>query len=148
VTDALAPIAVRLGKLLRMLSSPRGGEVLAAAGAIIRTLESVKLDVHALAARVEAPNGFNEVEARKLYNAGFEDGLAKAQNRAATFANLDGTPTWQDMAVWCAQQGDRLQPREREFVDQMAAQTVWREPTERQGMWLKSIFYRLGGRRT
>jgi hypothetical protein len=29
----------------------------------------------------------------------------------------------------------------------MASRTVWREPTEKQGKWLKSIFYRLGGRR-
>jgi hypothetical protein len=29
----------------------------------------------------------------------------------------------------------------------MTARTVWREPTEKQGKWLKSIYYRLGGKR-
>jgi len=37
--------------------------------------------------------------------------------------------------------------KEQEFVNDIASRTVWREPTERQGKWLKSIFYRLGERR-
>jgi len=28
----------------------------------------------------------------------------------------------------------------------MASRTVWREPTEKQAKWLRSIFYRLGGK--
>jgi hypothetical protein len=36
---------------------------------------------------------------------------------------------------------ERLRLREREFIDQMTAQTLWREPTERQGKWLLRIFY-------
>ena len=41
----------------------------------------------------------------------------------------------------------RLRDKEREFVDDMAGRTVWREPTEKQGKWLKSIWFRLGGGR-
>ena len=33
-----------------------------------------------------------------------------------------------------------------EFVNDMAARTVWHQPTERQEKWLKSIFFRLGGK--
>jgi len=54
-------------------------------------------------------------------------------------------PSWHETALWC-QRSERLRPREREFVDQMAAQTLWREPTERQRRWLKSIYHRLGGK--
>jgi hypothetical protein len=145
VNDALVPIAGRLGKLLRMLTSPCDGEVLAAARAIVRTLSSASLDMHALADRIGMPNRPNEAEARKIYRAGFMDGLATAGIRTATCSN--DPPPWHEMAVWCQQQSDRLLGREREFVDQMAARTVYHEPTEKQGKWLKSIFYRLGGKR-
>ena len=39
----------RLGKLLRMLSSDKDGEVLAATAAIKRTLATEGLDIHSLA---------------------------------------------------------------------------------------------------
>jgi hypothetical protein len=52
------------------------------------------------------------------------------------------------MARYCQQRSDRLRDREEEFVNQMASRTVWREPTERQGKWLQSIFLRLGGKLT
>jgi len=44
----------QLGKLVRMLSSDQPGEVVAAAEAIKRTLAAQGLDIHALAAVVEA----------------------------------------------------------------------------------------------
>jgi hypothetical protein len=42
-----------------------------------------------------------------------------------------------------------LRPKEREFIDDMAGRLQWvgREPTEKQGQWLLSIFFQLGGRR-
>jgi len=46
---ALAPIAPRLRKLLLMLSSSAPGEVVAAAGAIGRTLKDAGADWHDLA---------------------------------------------------------------------------------------------------
>jgi len=49
--------------------------------------------------------------------------------------------------LYCQQRSDRLQSREREFIDHMASLTVWREPTEKQAKWLKSIYYKLGGKR-
>jgi hypothetical protein len=139
-------VAEKVGKLLRLLSSPNDGEVLGAARALLRTLTSNGLDVHTLAERVER-NGFNKNDAQQLYQAGFQDGLAQGESRAATFSNIDGTLTWHEMAVWCAQQADRLRDQERKFVDDMAARTVWCEPTKKQAKWLKSIHYRLGGQR-
>src|SRR5260370_14696966 len=56
---ALAPIADRLGKFIRLLSSDKDGEVVAAARAIIRTLHSEKLDIHVLADGITDPNGHN-----------------------------------------------------------------------------------------
>jgi hypothetical protein len=50
------------------------------------------------------------------------------------------------MARACQKQAQRLSERERKFVNNMAARTVYGDLTEAQGKWLESIFYRLGGR--
>ena len=46
-------MTARLGKLIRLLSSDRPGEVVAAAGAINRALQAAGLDIHRLADVVE-----------------------------------------------------------------------------------------------
>jgi hypothetical protein len=55
-----AAIADRLGKMLRLLASDHDGEVVAAAKAIVRTLESNSLDIHALADAVETKQWSND----------------------------------------------------------------------------------------
>ena len=55
-TKTFASIADRLGKLIPLLSSDQGGEVIAAATAIGRTLTGVGLDWHDLAQRVAEPS--------------------------------------------------------------------------------------------
>jgi hypothetical protein len=64
MTSALAMISNKLGKLIRLLSFDRDGEVIAATHAIRHALQGAGY-VHALAERVEKV-GFNETEARKL----------------------------------------------------------------------------------
>jgi hypothetical protein len=149
---ALAPIADRLGKMIRMLSSDRDGDVISAARAINRALRNEGLDIHTLAEGIEKPNDgtLNEAEMKKLYDAGYDAGLRAAEDRhhgSADFANIDGTPSWHEIALFCQRHDDRLRDKEREFVADMASRTVWREPTEKQAKWLRSIFYRLGGNR-
>jgi hypothetical protein len=151
MTDALAPIVTKLATFVRLLSSDKEGEIVAAAHAIKRTLKSAGADIHTLAERVEKPNGsgLTEAEMKKLYNAGFNAGMREAENRrygSADFHNVDGTPHWHEIALFCQQHNDRLTVTEKPFVNDMAARTVWREPTEKQAKWLKSIFLRLGGR--
>jgi hypothetical protein len=152
VTSNLAPITAKLCKMIRMLASDCDGDVIAAARAIKRTLRSEGLDIHELAKGIEEPNGgtLTEAEMRKLYDAGYDAGLRAAEEKhhgAADFANVDGTPSWHEIALWCQQRNERLREKEREFVSDMASRAVWRDPTEKQGKWLKSIFYRLGGKR-
>jgi hypothetical protein len=87
---------------------------------------------------------------RKLYDAGYDAGLRAAEDKhygAADFANIDGTPSRHEMALFCQQCDDRLREKERQFIHDITARTVWREPTEKQAKWLKSIFYHLGGKR-
>jgi hypothetical protein len=143
----------RLGTLVRLLASPSDGEALAAARAIVRTLKSTGMDIHALAERVENVNGgkLSEVEMRKIYAAGFEAGMRKVENEqhgADDFHNVDGTPNWNEIALYCQRNNARLRENERQFVNDMASRTVWREPSPKQEKWLRSIFFRLGGRIT
>jgi hypothetical protein len=130
--NALTPIAGRLAKLLRMLSSNREHEVVAAAQALCRTLEGAGADIHALAAIVEHGGELNQAEMKKLYDAGYQDGVRAVENKRHgpdDFRDIDGLPSWHEMALWCQQRNDRLRGNEREFIDDMASLTVWREPT-------------------
>jgi hypothetical protein len=125
--------------------------VIAAARAMLRTLETAGADIHVLADRVGKPNGggFTEAEMKKLYDAGYEAGVRAVENKqhgSGDFQNVDGTPAWHEIARYCQQHNDRLREKEQDFINDMAARTVWREPTERQAQWLRSIFFKLGGR--
>jgi hypothetical protein len=149
VNDILAPIAKKLAAPLRLLSSNRDGDVIAAGRAIIRMLKGVGADIHALAERIEKPSagGRTNAEMKKLYDAGYAAGTRDAEQHGnIDFHNVDGTPERHEIARFCQQHSDRLRMQEKTFVNEMASQTVWREPTEKHAKWLRSIFHRLGGR--
>src|SRR5215831_3332162 len=108
VTNSLAPITGKLCKMIRMLASDCDGDVIAAARAIKRTLRSEKLDIHELAKCIEESNGgtLTEAEMRKLYDAGYDAGLRVAEEKhhgTTDFVNVDGTPSWHEIALWCQQ---------------------------------------------
>jgi hypothetical protein len=139
----------KLGTFIRLLASEQDGEALTAARAIVRTLKSNGGDIHTLAERVESANGgkLTDAEMRKLYDAGFQAGMRAVESRSTgEFHNVDGTPAWNEIALFCQQNSSRLRENERQFVNDMAGRSVWREPTEKQAKWLRSIFYRLGGK--
>jgi hypothetical protein len=146
----LAPIAGKLKPLIRLLSSNQDGEVLNAVRALNRLLKANGSDIHAIADSIGQANGkLSEAEMRKLYDAGFEAGVRAVEDKQhgdEDFHNTDGTPSWHTIAVWCQRRDERLRDNEREFISSVAARTVYREPTEKQAKWLKSIFYRLGGK--
>lgn len=84
-------VAERLEKLLLMLSSDKDGEVVCAARAVERTLNSVGADWHDLVAALLKP--------------------AAPTNRFGE---------WQMMREYCAQHPTQLHSREREFVADLA----------------------------
>jgi len=150
MTDVLAPIVGKLAACIRMLSSDKDGDVITAARGLVRMLKGADTDIHAFAERIAKPNGgLTDAEMRKLYDAGYEAGVRAVENKqhgSGDFHNVDGLPSWNEIALFCQQNNDRLRPTERQFIDDIASRTVWREPTEKQAKWLRSIFYRLGGK--
>ncbi len=109
----------RLGQLILLLNSPHDGEKVAACGAIMRTLGSAGLDLHALADIVRN---------------------AAAGAPPQTPPNNDETPHAD--AAWCLRVGaSTLTARERKFLEDIARA---RYPiSARQRAWLDDIVARL-----
>jgi hypothetical protein len=150
-------LAGKLARLVRLLSSDHDHEAAAAMHAFVRVLRTAKAagaDIHALADRIEKPNGdgLSEIEMRKLFDAGFHAGVQAAERRhngASDFHNTDGKPDWCAVALFLQRNKHRLAARHHEFIDDMAARTAWeREPTEKQHRYLHSLFFKLGGKIT
>lgn len=146
MTRALAPIADRLGKLLKLLTSDQDGEVVAAARKLNRTLENAGLDIHALADHV-TNNRLPETEVRKIYDRGFAEGRkAEQQQRQVQVVNgFDDEPSWHAIACECQAKPQRLRgERELEFVADMVRRTVLGgELSEKQEKWLRDIYVRV-----
>jgi hypothetical protein len=143
MSSSLAPVADKLGKLLRLLSSDRNGEVISAARAIVRTLGGVGLDIHALAENLVIKK-FSEADPLEIYRRGVEDGKRAAESENVGFRSVD-KPTWHEIAGECAAHDECLRgERERQFVRDMVRWTVrGGEPTEKQAHWLRAIYARV-----
>jgi hypothetical protein len=145
----------KLASLIRLLLSNHASEVDGAAHALIRVISGAEPEkIHALADRIEKPNGHDltEAEMRKIYDTGYRAGVQAAESKlhgANDFIGADGKPTWEAVALFLQRNRDRLDPKHYEFIDDMAARTAWgQEPTERQHKYLHSLFFKLGGRIT
>jgi hypothetical protein len=152
------PVAKRIAKLVRMLASDFDGEMLAAARRLKDLLKNEGLTHHDIAAVIESCNGeieerkYSDADAEIIFNRGVEQGREeqarkKEQIVPADYYDADGQPRWDAIAAFCQKNHERLRPSEQKFIDDMVANTMWRQPTEKQGRWLLTIFLRLGGRR-
>jgi hypothetical protein len=136
-----AAAADRLSKLLRMLSSNQPGEIVNAARALMRTLESAGSDIHELVERLIKGGKLSDADMQRLYEAGYTDGRRAAEsNQPATFEDVE--PNWHQIAKECMERERFRDSREREFVEDMVKWTVYRKPSEKQGKWLHSIWMR------
>jgi hypothetical protein len=143
---ALAPVADKLGKLLRMLSSNHDGEIIGAARSIVRTLDVAGLTIHELADGLTAANGkkFSEEDALEIYRRGVADGrtAAEAESDGEMFHEV-GKPDWAKIARKCEARSDRLQDHEKKFVADMVRWAgTGGELTDKQQNWLRSIYVR------
>jgi hypothetical protein len=154
VTD-LTAIAGKLAIFLRLLASDKDGEVVAAAHALVRTLNGIGADIHDVAERIEhSGNGaLSEHEMQEIYNAGIKEGARVAiQKMRAQMPH--GPPSFSapqfpsaaDMALYCYQRLDRCNEWETEFATNMAAWTRRRPLTVKQQARLEELFIKLGGK--
>src|SRR5262245_22209273 len=134
--------AKRLGDLIRRLSSPHDGEIIAAVHALKRTLKN---DFHAIAKLVESGDALSEAEMRKLYDAGFQAGLAEAESRHDIVTTNVDAPEGLEMAQWCEERSHRLARQHRGFIKGMCELCREHEPTLKQRVYLRSLFRQLGG---
>ena len=152
------PVAKRIAKLFRLLASNFEGEVLSAVRRMSQQLAAEGLSFNDIAIVIENANGeieerkYSDTDAEIIFARGVQKGREEeARNRQLDhpleFYDADGNPRWNAVALFCQKHHQRLRPLEQEFVDDMAGNTMWREPTEKQAKWLLSIFIRLGGRR-
>jgi hypothetical protein len=143
----LAPIASKLQRCIRLLASDRDGEVLAAARALVRTLEGAKLDIHALADNIT--NGYTEADVLRARDLGIAEGrrLEQQEHGEAMFrnVNIDDEPSWNEIARECAAHPTRMKSeREKDFVKQMVRRTAHGgEPSPKQADWLRKIYARV-----
>jgi hypothetical protein len=152
------PIAKKIARLFRLLGSDQDGEVLASVAAMKRLFAAERLSFHDIATVIENCNGeieelkYSDTDVAIIFARGVETGREeesrkKEQIVPTDYYDADGQPRWNAIALFCQKNDDRLRPTEQKFIDDMVANTMWRQPTEKQGRWLLTIFLRLGGRR-
>jgi hypothetical protein len=127
MSAALKAVAPRLGQLVRLLSSPVDGEVVATARAIGRTLVAAGADFHDLASVVERS---------------VPDAPAIETRRSSDNQRHDRND-WRSVVHWLLKNAyeDQLSEREWDFVRSMK---YWRGlPTPRQSKWLADLVIRV-----
>jgi hypothetical protein len=145
---------MKLADLIRKFGTEFEGEAIATWRALGRLLVSRDASFTDLGDAVEklATGGLEEAEMKRLYEAGVAQGLIEAERKRAENEGVyglrpDGSTDWEAIALHCQREKARLELKHHQFVDDMASRMTWgREPTEKQGKYLISVFRQLGGR--
>ena len=143
----------RIAMTIRLLASDKDGEIIAAVCALKRVLESAGTDINGLANGIENLGKAEKKAAEMLAQERkkiWDTAVQHTENRlhgADDFIDSSGKPTWQSVALYCQRNKNRLETKHHDFIDKVAAQTVYDcEPTERMHKYLFSLFLRLGGK--
>ena len=144
----------RIADFVRLFGSDSEGEALAALSALKRLLKTHAVTFTDLGNAIEklATGGLAHDQMQRLFDAGYQKGLEDATRKQVEAEGVlglrpDGSPDWERIALYCQREKGRLDAKHHRFVDDMAARMVWgREPTEKQGKYLLSLFRQLGGR--
>jgi hypothetical protein len=120
---SLVAVAPKLSKLIPLLGSDQPGEVVAAATAIHRTLQSAGCDFHDLVAAIEKPS--------------------PAARPRSEFHESD-RPEIHVMAEFCYRRRDMLDEKHRPFIEKMSRYALngW-YITENQTNYLASLYTKL-----
>jgi hypothetical protein len=147
-----------LGDVIRRLMSDKEGEAFAALCAMARKLEKYGCSFLDLADHIEN-GGLTEdykqkvrAEIENVRAVAYAEGVAAAeakQHGTGAFRNTDGKLDWKEVALYCQREIHRLHPKHHDFINKVAAQTVYdREPTQPMHKYLHSLFHQLGGKIT
>jgi hypothetical protein len=137
-----------------MLGTDHDGEALNTVHALKRLLASQGVtftDFGDAVLRLETGD-LRRAEITKVHDTAYAKGLADAKREStgaqATYGlRPDGSQDWEEIALSCQRQKLRLEAKHHQFVDDMASRLTWgREPSEKQGKYLLSLFRQVGGR--
>ena len=150
------PFETRLADLIRKFGTEFEGEAIATWRALGRLLAARDVSFTDLGDAVEklATGGLEEAEMQRVFDAGFAKGRLETERKqmegqAVYGQRPNGGVDWEAIALHCQREKSRLESKHHQFVDDMASRMTWgREPTERQGKYLISVFRQLGGRMT
>ena len=150
------PIAKRIAKLLRLLASPHNGERANAVTMMQRTLAAERLSFNDISIVIENHQGeieerkYSDADAEIIFATGVEKGRKqeiRKEQAPPEFYDVEGQPRWQEIALFCQNNIARLRSEwERTFINDMAGNTLWRDPTPKQAKHLLAIFVKLGGK--
>jgi hypothetical protein len=150
------PVAKRIAKLFRLLASDFDGEVLSAVRRMRQLLTVEGLSFNDIATVIENCNGeieekkYSDSDAEIIFTKGVEKGRAEeARMREAPpeFYDIDGSPRWYEIAVYCQQNSTQLRNEwERNFANDIPCRIIrFGKPTEKMIPHLLAIFVKLGG---
>jgi hypothetical protein len=144
----------KIADLIRMFGTENEHEAKATWWALKRLLASRGVSFTDLGNAIEklATGGLEEAELKRVFDAGYAKGVAEtkrehAEAQAVFGLRPDGSPNWEAMAVQCQREKARIEVKYHKFVDDMAADMTWgREPSDKQGKFILSLFRQVGGR--
>jgi hypothetical protein len=116
VTALPAPVLKKVVSFVRLMGSNHEGEREGSVHGLARMLKAAGYDFHVVADLLEQSNGggLSESEMKKLYDAGYADGVAAAEAKMSHdedgFRNVNGSPSWHTIAVFCQDRSKRLRP--------------------------------------
>jgi hypothetical protein len=135
---SIAPIADKLAKPARLLSSDNAAEVAAVGRALMRTLRENGPDIYDLAQVIEGGDKkFSESEALEIYQQAFAHGQRSVQTNPRA-------PSWLEIVEHCYDAFDRLSERDQSFIRSIRPRIrLGGEPSEKQAKWLKDVYRRV-----
>jgi hypothetical protein len=150
------PLETRIAQFVRLMGSDQNGEVVNAARALGRLLAANNVGFNDLGDAIEklATGGLEEAAIKRVFDAGYAKATEELERKHAesetVFGRLpNGDYDWERIANYCQRESARIRDAKSiEFINDMAGRMAWggREPTEKQGKWLISIFRQLGGK--
>jgi hypothetical protein len=148
------PVAKRIGKLVRMFGA-REEEAKVAVSKLRILLTETKLSFNDIATTIENANGeieqfkYSDSDAEVIFARGVVEGRKQNAGPAlsAQYFDADSEPRWAEMVKFCQSNPGMtsLNTNEQEMIDKWEHKLGYRTPNRREGGFLLSIFWKLGG---